>query len=281
MIMKMIRDFFLSNPAAVLLDEIPGSTERAARMMKLDYFNVICFPIEIGNLIKLAFLAFNYHFFPPGRYHIALYVMAGLITTIAIGFSLGSIFYCTPTNGFWDVTIDARCIEDSILYILHIAINVLTDLIVLLLPLPSVVKLRISKRKKWGLGILFALGGVASTATVVQLSNVTNWSRFTVEHVAWYRPFRAIQAWTQVEINLGIICTNAPSLAGLWRVLWRKNRSAASSSSPNFDFQMARREGGTPTTIGGGPSAGKRQMNFQKNEIIQSTHIVVDYEHPQ
>lgn len=72
------------------------------------------------------------------------------------------IFQCVPIEYNWDRTIQGgNCINISQFLLVTSILNVLTDVSILVLPLPLVWKLNVTHRQRGALTVLFALGGGA------------------------------------------------------------------------------------------------------------------------
>jgi hypothetical protein len=91
-------------------------------------------------------------------------------------------------------------------------INVVTDAMIYLLPLPTLFTLSLPASQRIGLMVLFGVGGVI----VVAGSFRAYWVHYTVYNtydVTW-EGFQ-IWVWTAVETNTGVICGCIPSLKPL------------------------------------------------------------------
>jgi hypothetical protein len=130
---------------------------------KLKQFNVYLNPIIYAPptaLAKLVLLLFyrklqNYQKWFQWSVHIVMAITIG--SNAGIFFT--SIFACTPIAGGWDITIlDAKCINRSALFQSTAALGVVTDVLIILIPIPMVFKLRISRARKAGLFFMFTIG---------------------------------------------------------------------------------------------------------------------------
>jgi hypothetical protein len=63
-------------------------------------------------------------------------------------------------NSFWDMSVQGRCIPKGFLWFFNAAMNILTDLCVLVLPIPVLSHLRLPRRQKIGVIFIFATGGL-------------------------------------------------------------------------------------------------------------------------
>ena len=72
-----------------------------------------------------------------------------------------TIFQCKPVSGFWNRTKPAICNVDSRKFFIGNAIpNILTDVALMVLPLPYIWQLNRSKSQKIALAGVFLLGGL-------------------------------------------------------------------------------------------------------------------------
>ena len=69
-----------------------------------------------------------------------------------------AIFSCIPVQGFWDVTIKAKCVNQLQFYIGQAVATILLDLVLLCLPVFPVLRLQVSNAQKIGLVAIFGLG---------------------------------------------------------------------------------------------------------------------------
>ena len=74
------------------------------------------------------------------------------------------LLQCIPLRGFWDKSIQATCGVDDYKFFQGNSIpNIITDLILLALPMPSVWALQITRSQKISLAMVFVLGGLSVT----------------------------------------------------------------------------------------------------------------------
>lgn len=108
--------------------------------------------------IKLCFL-FGYYRVLGVQHMRMVYIVAIVIVG---GWSLSQvfvgIFICTPVQGFWDTTIESKCIPNIPQWYINAAGNIITDVAVFLLPLPAIWGLTLAKRQKALLMGIFCLG---------------------------------------------------------------------------------------------------------------------------
>lgn len=70
-----------------------------------------------------------------------------------------TIFACSPREAIWNPLVtDAQCIDNNTVVLITCLFNIVSDIIILMLPARAVWKLRIPTRKKVGIVLLFAIG---------------------------------------------------------------------------------------------------------------------------
>lgn len=113
------------------------------------------------GMAKFSLLLF-YHRLSNLRW---LKTMSIIMMIVVLGYSFAIIFAlifpCNPIAKNWDVSITTgTCINRSAIYIATAAVNVATDLSLLLLPIPVVLKLQVPNFQKAGLIFIFTLGSL-------------------------------------------------------------------------------------------------------------------------
>lgn len=83
------------------------------------------------------------------------------------------------------------------------AFNIITDICTTILPLPILNTLRIPKKQKYLLMLVFGLGGITCIISILRLQSLYVISKST--DVSWDNPLAAI--WSSMEVNVGIICS--------------------------------------------------------------------------
>ena len=92
---------------------------------------------------------------------VATWVVAVLIVANYVGTMIAGFLICVPLEYLWDRTIPGgRCININAWYRWGSLMNIFTDFIMLILPLPVVWGLKTSTKIKIGLTITFATGSM-------------------------------------------------------------------------------------------------------------------------
>ncbi|TVY80510.1 Satratoxin biosynthesis SC1 cluster protein, partial [Lachnellula suecica] len=138
-----------------------------------------------------------------------------------------TIFLCVPVNAFWKMNkAGARCINLTFLWFFNAATNILTDVVIILLPLPAIMALKLSTKQKIGLMIIFMLGIFGCLVSILRLRSI-----YTTSHskdVPWDGVGSAI--WSNIEVNVVIICASLPTIKPLVSKIFPRLLSSTKST---------------------------------------------------
>lgn len=123
------------------------------------------------------------------------------------------LFGCTPISKYWKPDEPGHCIVLVHADYAYGSMNVISDVLLFLLPLPMVWQLRLSPREKFGLVLIFMSGIANCAVTTVRFALLVQ--NLNAPDTAWLdaRTFLL----TAVEINTGLICGCMPVLKPFFR----------------------------------------------------------------
>jgi hypothetical protein len=61
-------------------------------------------------------------------------------------------------SAFWDLTIQGNCISREFLWFFNASLNIVTDLVILIMPIPVLSRLHLPQKQKFGVIVVFAAG---------------------------------------------------------------------------------------------------------------------------
>ncbi|KAI9035968.1 uncharacterized protein KD926_002580 [Aspergillus affinis] len=169
-------------------------------------------------LPKFAILSMYFTIFRSSRiFRITCYITGGLvaanlIASCAVGFAI-----CVPLKSFWDKSIDGRCLDINEWFRWTRVVNILTDIILLILPIPQIWRLQMSVRLKLGLLLTFSLGGLGLVAAIssYRVISTTNASLDPTWSGA------EIMFWAIIECGMYLIAPCLVSYQPLVKIMWR------------------------------------------------------------
>ncbi|KAI9710162.1 MAG: hypothetical protein M1820_002964 [Bogoriella megaspora] len=162
-----------------------------------------------------------------------------------IGMFLTGIFNCTPIKGFWDKTVSAKCVSFE-KYVIGVAVvNITTDVVIWILPIPMIWRLHLKKGQKLLLTFVFLLGLFVWAASFVRLFT----SIFILSNpdttYAYYPGF----IWSVVEPSVAVICACLITMNVLLKRIFSKTLSSRYFGSNSY--------GRDPTSAQSFPSSHK------------------------
>lgn len=110
------------------------------------------------GLVKASLVIFYLQIFEQRRFrHVCFGVLSYIaVSTIIIQFL--TIFSCKPIRSFWNRDIKGTCLNINAIAYANSANAILQDLIILILPMPSLFKLKMKIWRKVAVGLMFAVG---------------------------------------------------------------------------------------------------------------------------
>ncbi|KAJ5347277.1 hypothetical protein MYU51_004309 [Penicillium brevicompactum] len=173
---------------------------------------MICFwasvPIYQTSLIstKMSILLQYKRVFSTPRMRLACWILIGFLGLYGTWTIVSAWANCVPLAKFWDPTVPGFCLDKKALWFSNSGIHILTDVIILIYPMPVLKSLQLPKKQKIALMAVFALGAIVLVTTILRLQSllvISNSSDATYDNVG-------AAAWSAVECNVAIICACLP-----------------------------------------------------------------------
>ena len=98
--------------------------------------------------------------FTTRRFQLWTWSFIVVIIAYTIATVFAGVFVCTPIPKFWRPTMEGKCINTFASWFANAIINIVTDLAIIVLPMPVVRRLRLPKKQKALLIGVFAFGAV-------------------------------------------------------------------------------------------------------------------------
>jgi hypothetical protein len=119
--------------------------------------------VVVASLLKVAILLQILRIFvPPGIRGTTYWILQMVLWLNVLNYVsdvIVHIFACTPRAKFWDKTIThGKCLDVFGINVVGGSIRVFSDLVILILPLNIIFQMNWPIKKKFGVGVLFAIG---------------------------------------------------------------------------------------------------------------------------
>ncbi|KAL8824949.1 MAG: hypothetical protein Q9191_004706 [Dirinaria sp. TL-2023a] len=197
---------------------------------------VIYFPAAFLTKASILFLVARV-FRPHHKAVLLARILIGLMVLYYVPMFFIRLLNCTPVQKNWQRDISGRCLTKE--YSLLLAdgiINLVIDLNILLLPVPLVLALQISRRKKMQILMIFASGIAAFSAIVAFVVEV---QILNPDDVTFSGTILALLILG--EVSLGIICSSLPVLPAFYKHIFKSARKAMSTSSTYHELEVVGR----------------------------------------
>lgn len=109
---------------------------------------------------KISILCLFNRIFPFRWFRNSIIVLGVFIVAYSVPQMFGTIFQCVPVNHSWTPGVVPKCINYVAMIIACGVINIVTDFIMLGLPIPALWSLQVSSHRKWALTFMFCIGGL-------------------------------------------------------------------------------------------------------------------------
>ncbi|KAI1409847.1 hypothetical protein F5Y13DRAFT_169053 [Hypoxylon sp. FL1857] len=212
-------------------------------------------------VIKWSIAAFYQRIFPQKWFRwallgVTLFMGAWMFTTV---FAIS--FQCIPIEYNWDTTIPGgHCINIGQLALATSILNVITDVAILVLPLPLVWKLNVTPKRRQGLIFLFALGGGACVVGITRAGFIGNLNATT--DPTWDNvPAAYLSA---IEVLAGFLVACIPS----YPVLFRR-----ATGMTNASKKSGPTGGQTPGGSGRSGDSSRRRPVMSWNRITNTDEV--------
>ncbi|KKA17702.1 hypothetical protein T310_8356 [Rasamsonia emersonii CBS 393.64] len=276
--------------------------DQLERFLLIVYIDNIFYALTLST-IKFSILLMYRRIFRSKTFRHVTLAVGLLVLGWMIGVVFAQIFTCTPVKGAWDPAVAQHCIGTTKFYYGNAIANLLTDVVILCLPLPLVWRLNITTHRKLAISGIFLLGGlydpppfewnfsfslaltdshsvcISSILRIVSLGSIDNNDiTYTLVDVG---------VWTSTETPLAIICACLPTLPAYFKAWHRKivttNRSKDANEylrslrSNNLAWRCTSKsnyetlEGGVDTPLSDLPA--ERESVTEPDRVVDSSQI--------
>ncbi|KAF2009340.1 hypothetical protein BU24DRAFT_468309 [Aaosphaeria arxii CBS 175.79] len=184
--------------------------ERLMEFLKLSYFSILFYNLSLC-LSKFAILLLCLRIFAPSSWRYACYAVLAILSIYTAWIVICSIIACLPVPLYWDKSLEGWCFPKAVVWFTNAGLNIFTDFLIVLLPLPGIYKLQLPRKQKIGVSLVFLLGFFVCIISIVRLYALHTGS-VTTEPT--YDNF-AIAIWSVVEVNGAIVGACLPTLKPL------------------------------------------------------------------
>ncbi|KAL2059803.1 hypothetical protein VTL71DRAFT_10187 [Oculimacula yallundae] len=175
-------------------------------------------------VIKMAFLLF-YLRFATKVFRTLVICTIGLNCAFTVAQWLLYCLQCMPIDAFFHPELHpgVQCIDNKILAFLPAALNIFTDICIVVLPIQPLWSIQISLRKRLMLLSIISLGGIVVIISILRLTVLLEFQKMT----DFTYSLGKIIIISCIELEVAIMAANAPSL----RIFFSKSGDRSTGNS--------------------------------------------------
>ncbi|MCJ1286774.1 hypothetical protein MMC26_006120 [Xylographa opegraphella] len=174
-----------------------------------------------ATAIKMSILLLLRRIFPasvtPVAWRAVWYFVVAWVLLWLVGCGCATIFQCLPVSFYWNqITGDTNgfCVNEYIFLAGNAALNIASDIMILVLPMPIVWRLHIKKSQKLAISSIFLLGGFVCLASVIRYTYLKQVIPVDVTYSN-----QPAGIWSLVEMAIGLVCACLPVMRPLLQYL--------------------------------------------------------------
>ncbi|KAK6524936.1 hypothetical protein TWF281_011826 [Arthrobotrys megalospora] len=239
--------------------------------MKFLYASIQTYNLGL-TLTKVSILFQYLRLFPVGNVPLACKITAAVVICYGIECFFTGIFTCVPIEGFWNVTLTtAKCLPKQELWYSNAAINIATDFVIALIPIPVLNTLKIARKQKYILMVIFGLGLFVCVVSILRLHALITLE--SSQDPTWDQA--ATTRWSCIELNIAIICASLPTLRP---VIGKVIPSVLSTNAyaKGYPQEGSERIGRQRVTAGGSISTVTKSGTVHRTEALDDMDIDMD-----
>ncbi|GAB7351069.1 hypothetical protein MBLNU459_g1546t1 [Dothideomycetes sp. NU459] len=171
-----------------------------------------CVYVVLVNVTKASILLQYLRIFAGRAMRAATYALLAALVPALLWGLFGAVFLCSPVAKLWlPAALPGRCRSTRTYWISTAAVNIVLDFAVFVVPLRPITRLRLARKQKLGLVVVFLVGffvcavSLARVALVHEAYARRDWTDTSVDAITW----------SSVEANTGIVCASLLALKPL------------------------------------------------------------------
>ncbi|KAJ3553771.1 hypothetical protein NPX13_g10800 [Xylaria arbuscula] len=185
--------------------------------------------LTASGLVKLSILTFYLRTFGVLSYiRFSAWFLIVSVTIWLISVVVAHGLECIPVAKIWNEDIPGHCLDTVALFLGGSIADVVFDFLILVLPLPALIKLQLPLPKKISVVGIFVLGGLANASGTTTRTCILSlvrflgaetaiWDRSDITWISWLPLI-----WAVAEPCLGTVCACLPILQPLAQIAKRR-----------------------------------------------------------
>lgn len=203
--------------------------------IRLSYATISCYQVCLV-LTKISILFFYLRILKLPYQRTLVFATMGCVAVYGTVLFLLTFFLCNPVENEYEFDIKVgQCLPYYPIMTASAALHTLTDLWLIGLVLPHILKMHLPLRQKIVLAFVLTLGIFVACASLTRMA--VAWEFLNPKYAQWDSLSFAI--WTTLESSLGLVCASVPMLKPLVRQLMGRKPSSKPDTLKNVPRSRA------------------------------------------
>ncbi|KAE8384791.1 hypothetical protein BDV23DRAFT_191323 [Aspergillus alliaceus] len=193
-------------------------------------------------LTKVSLLWIMTRVFSPFRKAVTfIYIFLAIMLAYYIPAVIVKIRICYPIAKFWLPGRPGSCLDQRAIIMADAVVSVVSDLIILILPLPLTLGLQLPMWKKMRVMGILGAGGLACASSIIRLILIV----YTGQSKDETRAFMRINMFGNAEIAIGVICACLPALSAILSRVYHEYSNSNKATRETSARELSRMKGQT------------------------------------
>ncbi|KAI1774700.1 hypothetical protein F4818DRAFT_418629 [Hypoxylon cercidicola] len=190
--------------------------------IRLSYATISCYQVCLV-MTKISILSFYLRILKLPYQRVLVFVTLAVVAIYGTVFFLLTFFLCNPVENQYEFDIRVgQCLRYYPIMTASAALHTATDIWLIALVLPHILKMHLPMRQKVALAFVLTLGIFVACASLTRMA--VAWEFLNPKYAQWDSFSFAI--WTTLESSLGLVCASIPMLKPLVRQLMGRKPSS-------------------------------------------------------
>ncbi|KAG9232644.1 hypothetical protein BJ875DRAFT_514113 [Amylocarpus encephaloides] len=165
---------------------------------------------------KLAMLSLFLRIFIGKWQRVFCYALMVVLVLSCIAGTLTQVFQCIPLHRFWDINDHGHsCFDQLAAWRWGSLSHIVTDLIMIALPIPTILKLGLSWKDKIGVSLTLLMGGIGIITSILRFIAFWNWKSIGADGDGTWVAVE-LTAYSIAEAGVYLIASCLPSYRALY-----------------------------------------------------------------
>ncbi|KAI0110607.1 hypothetical protein F4776DRAFT_674776 [Hypoxylon sp. NC0597] len=172
------------------------------------------------GFVKSSILVFYMNIFYGKPFKIASQIVLGLVVGWTISFFFANLFTCFPITPFIEPFYHNNCVDGLALWYAMAISDIIIDVIILVMPIPMVLKLQLPLKQKLGVLVMFLLGATVCAFSLTRALIYVHVGDSLALHFNDETYYTSpVFFWAVIELSTAVLSACLPTYRPIWLLL--------------------------------------------------------------